>query len=195
MFLLAFVFLLQDLPRCESVNTELGVVTCHHCSMTGKDGVSFPKLDTDIFAIDTVRFCHRVSGAKPSYFYDRRGTRHRLKAFGKNELYWKTDLTFFSGESGTGVFDSDDKCCGIVLGNVREQGRWLGRVSRFDVLIESIDRVPAGLVDRWDLRQIPQPALRSTPDSEEIEQASQSQNVEPHATEPQVHHGTFYTSE
>ena len=184
-------FIIQDLPVCESANTELGVITCHHCGFNRAPSVAFPALDIQIFRHDRRRFIHKVSDAKPSYFYDRRGNRHVIITKGRTKTYWKTACVFFNGESGLAVFDKRDRVCGIVLGNVRSEKLWLGRVARFDVFLQSIDRGTPELKDQLDRLRSPQPDVRSTPEPQDNE-PSFHRSISPRpTTAPQVIHGTL----
>ena len=191
-FLLAFV--IQDLPVCETTNTELGLITCRHCELQLSESVSFPGLDVQIFKYDRRRFIHAVSDAKPSYFYDRRETRHVIITNGRTGTYWKTDVVFFSGESGLAVYDNQDRVCGIVLGNVRNGNVWLGRVARFDALLLSIDLSRPEFRDRLDLLLPQRLDVRSTPEPQENVPSFRPTTSQPPTKEPQEIRGTFSLS-
>lgn len=194
MLFLMLAIVIQDLPVCQTANTELGLITCRHCELQLSESVSFPVLDVQIFKHDRRRFIHAVSDAKPSYFYDRRGTRHVIITNGRTKTYWKTDVVFFSGESGLAVYDTQDRVCGIVLGNVRNGNVWLGRVARFDVLLRSIDRVRPELRGRLDRLRPPLPDVRSTPEPRESVPSFRPTISPTPTTEPPTIHGTFLPS-
>jgi len=188
-FLIAF-FIFQDLPTCESINTEIGVITCRHCGPF-PNAIYVSGFDIAIRKREDKKFCHQVSGEEPCYFYDRRGTRHKLKTNGRTENYWRTHAVFFSGESGSGVYDKNDRVCGIVLGNVKIGRRWFGRVLRFDAVFSTIDRVPPEFRPEGYEEFRMASDDRSTPEPSENEEAFPRQNALPSPKEPEVFHGTF----
>jgi len=137
MFLLLMVLL--QFPDCQDVNTEVARVTCAHCEMVDdQPSVRLEEFDLHFFMVNKKRPLKKVSGNKPSYFVDRRGSRHEIDVKGTVGLYWKTDVCFFSGESGSACFDDNGDVCGVVLGNVFLKGVWFGRVAKLRKAIDAI---------------------------------------------------------
>ena len=84
-----------------------------------------------------------VSDSPPSYFIDRRGTRHMLSATGTSNHQTIVSLRFFFGESGMPVFAADGSVCCVVLGNAFIRGRWRGRVAPITPLTSFIEKATA----------------------------------------------------
>lgn len=134
-----FLLVLLQFPDCQDVNTEVARVTCAHCEAVDDDqSVLLKRFDLQFFKVDRNRPLKRLSRSRPTYFIDRRGSRHEIVVQGTWELYWRTDVCFFSGESGSACYDDDGNVSGVVLGNVLIDGVWFGRVAKLEKAIEAI---------------------------------------------------------
>ena len=111
-------------------NTGSGFVTVSHFQFSS--GFSNPEID---IKIDSIRAGNQfeIGRGVPSYFFDRRGTRHDLRVVRSNVAEWQTDVLFFSGESGLPVFNRKGRVVGVVKGNELEPLR-TGLVARLDAL-------------------------------------------------------------
>lgn len=124
--------------NCCGCFTELGFLTAGHCPRT-RSGFSFRGLDTRIFTeqnLDALKV-HRFGSGDPSWFYDRRGNVVRLTLSGSNSRSFFTDQFFYSGESGSPVFNRVGRIVGVVSGNVVDPGSESGIVARTEVLLRS----------------------------------------------------------
>ena len=134
-----FLLVLLQFPDCQDVNTEVARVTCAHCkTVDDHDSVRLEEYDLQFFKVESGRPLKKISGKVPAYFVDRRGSRHDMAVRGTLGLYWKTDVCFFSGESGSACYDENDNVCGVVLGNVLIKGVWYGRVAKLSKAIDAI---------------------------------------------------------
>lgn len=139
-------------------NTGSGFVTVAHFPFSS----GFANSDIDI-KIDSIRAGNQfeVGKGRPSYFFDRRGTRHQLLVVRSNRREWQTDLLFFSGESGLPVFNQRGRVVGVVKGNELEPLR-SGLVARLDAV-----RIPNSVLGRLALprakfRVVPSVTVLST---------------------------------
>ena len=131
--LLALLILVQT--GCQHVDTSVGRITAHHCD-SSPFAVAFPDSDLRITSFHIEKNAVRLSMRPPVFFRCRRGTRYSLKLVRRERYRVFVDRTFYPGESGLPVFDSDGNCCGVVLGNTFLDGRWIGRVASFGQLKE-----------------------------------------------------------
>lgn len=145
-----FLLVLLQFPDCQDVNTEVARVTCAHCeAVDNQPSVLLRRFDLQFFKVDRSRPLKRLSGNRPTYFVDRRGSRHSIVVKGTVGLYWQTDLCFFNGESGSPCYDEDGNVSGVVLGNVFLKGVWFGRVAKIEKAIDAItDRAALGVFGR-----------------------------------------------
>ena len=131
----------QDVPPCQFVDTTAGRLTANHCGLetaTHRD----PEID---FSIDVrVTGKTETSDLSPAVFVDRRGGVHPIVITRRTVRFWFVELKFFPGESGSGVFDKNGRCCGIVLGNTKLK-KWVGRILR---LSHAADRSPVFKLDK-----------------------------------------------
>ena len=82
------------------------------------------------------RLHYKIGSGPPVKFVTRRGKSFSIKASRLSENVWSIDnFRFFSGESGSPVFNERGEVCGIVLGNYFK-GRWHGRVARLEKFVE-----------------------------------------------------------
>lgn len=100
----------------------------------------YPAMDIGINTRNKSAKGFQVSELPPAYFIDRRGTRHRVVELGPTGLQTSVSLRFYPGESGMPVFAEDGTVCCVVLGNHFDAGRWHGRVSKIQPLLDAISK-------------------------------------------------------
>lgn len=139
-------------------NTGSGFVTVAHFPFSS----GFANSYIDI-KFDSIRAGNQfeIGRGRPSYFFDRRGTRHQLLVVRSNRREWQTDLLFFNGESGLPVFNRRGRVVGVVKGNELEPLR-SGLVARLDAV-----RIPNSVLDKLALprakfRVVPSATVLST---------------------------------
>jgi len=126
--LIALLF--SQITGCEYSNTELGVLTCVHCE---DNGSFFNAINHDIAVVENAREdALPISFSEPASFTCRRGHNNPVSVIETETYVWLVDIEFFSGESGSAVYDKDGNVCGIVLGNRLVKERWVGRVARLE---------------------------------------------------------------
>ena len=137
--LLASVGLCQTVELENSGQEATGFITVH--GLFTSDHVSSQSAtirisDRDIRVDQTQasKYGFRFGTGRPSFFYDRRNHKVSVSVVDTRDKFYIVDVRFYSGESGTPVFDRLKRVVGVVSGNDRStdpSNRWLGRVSIF----------------------------------------------------------------
>ena len=120
--------------------TEFGIWTAKHVGPAfGATHVS-SRLDIQFKRTKTRNKVHfKLGDGPPVSFVTRRGKRFSISASELNEDVWSIDnFRFFSGESGSPVFNSKGEVCGIVLGNYFK-GRWQGRAVKIQKFARALE--------------------------------------------------------
>ena len=85
------------------------------------------------------RIHFKIGNGPPVKFVSRRGKSFSIIASKLTDHVWSIDnFRFFSGESGSPVFNDRGEVCGIVLGNYFK-GRWHGRVVKINSFIKVLN--------------------------------------------------------
>lgn len=117
--------------------TNEGTISALHVGGVNFD-YYYPALDLMIDTRTKSDQGFKTSDLPPSYFIDRRGTRHSLAKTGSHHSQTVVSMRFFPGESGMPIFAADGSVCCVVLGNAFINARWRGRVARIHPLLEGI---------------------------------------------------------
>lgn len=141
----AFTPIQTEQVACEgheghAAKTKSGTITALHVGCIDYDFLSH-QMDLALDTSDRSESGFSTSDLPPSYFVDRRGVRHDLKATHKLDSQTVVSIRFFPGESGMPVFADDGSVTCIVLGNVDIGGRWFGRISRVTPILEFANKV------------------------------------------------------
>ena len=110
-----------------------GLFTSDHVSAQ-KATLRFESRDVRVDQSQSSKHGFTFGSGRPSFFYDRRSHKVPVTVIETNENFYIVDVRFYSGESGTPVFDKLRKVVGVVSGNrrnTRPPYQWLGRVSIF----------------------------------------------------------------
>ena len=113
--------------------TTHGLFTSDHVS-SQKATFRFEKRDVRVDQSQASKYGFTFGSGRPSFFYDRRNHKVNVAVIDTNDHFYFVDVRFYSGESGTPVFDRFRKVVGVVSGNDRSAKppyQWLGRVSKF----------------------------------------------------------------
>lgn len=113
--------------------TNVGTISALHVGGLGHDYYC-SELDIAINTRNRSEGGYTTSDLPPSYFIDRRGTKHLLEATSESNHQTIVSMRFFFGESGMPIFAEDGSVCCVVLGNAFIRGRWRGRVARITPL-------------------------------------------------------------
>ena len=120
--------------------TEYGSWTALHVGMDFKPTHFSAALDIQ-FRRSKVRnkIHYKLGKGPPVKFVTRRGKSFSINASELDSNVWSIDnFRFFSGESGSPVFNSKGEVCGVVLGNYFK-GRWHGRVAKIEKFVEQLE--------------------------------------------------------
>ena len=144
-FTLIAHLLLASAGLCQTVELEnngqeaTGFITVH--GLFTSDHVSaqhatirFSDRDIRVDQTQSSKYGFRFGTGRPSFFYDRRNHKVKVSVVDIRDEFYIVDVRFYSGESGTPVFDRLRRVVGVVSGNDRStdpSNRWLGRVSIF----------------------------------------------------------------
>ena len=144
-FTLIAHLLLASAGLCQTVELEnngqeaTGFITVH--GLFTSDHVSeqhatirFSDRDIRVDRTQSSKYGFRFGTGRPSFFYDRRNHKVKVSVVDIRDKFYIVDVRFYSGESGTPVFDRLRRVVGVVSGNDRStdpSNRWLGRVSIF----------------------------------------------------------------
>ena len=111
--------------------TEFGTWTANHAGPEFNPTHFSTSLDVQFRRSKTRNRVHfKIGSGPPVKFVTRRGKSFSIKASKLTENVWSIDnFRFYSGESGSPVFNESGEVCGIVLGNYFK-GRWHGRVAK-----------------------------------------------------------------
>lgn len=145
LFALTLTLSIACVSHCQTVEIETGgqeatgFITTHGLftsdHVTGQHATfRFKKRDVRVDQTQSSKYGFTFGSGSPSFFYDRRNHKIRLRVVDTGEHFYTVDVRFYPGESGTPVFDRLRKVVGIVSGNDRNTDypyQWLGRVSRF----------------------------------------------------------------
>ena len=86
------------------------------------------------------RLHFKIGSGPPVKFVTRRGKSFSIIASELSDEVWSIDnFRFFSGESGSPVFNERGEVCGLVLGNYLK-GRWHGRVAKLKRFADMVER-------------------------------------------------------
>lgn len=110
-----------------------GLVTSDHVSNQSATA-RFKTRDVRIDERQSSVYGFEFGSCRPKFFYDRRSHKVNISVIETRDNFYIVDTRFYSGESGTPVFDRFRKVVGVVSGNVRNTYppyQWLGRVSIF----------------------------------------------------------------
>ena len=144
-FTLIAHLLLASAGLCQTVELEnngqeaTGFITVH--GLFTSDHVSaqhattrFSDRDVRVDQTQSSKYGFRFGTGRPSFFYDRRNHKVKVSVVDIRDKFYIVDVRFYSGESGTPVFDRLRRVVGVVSGNDHStdpSNRWLGRVSIF----------------------------------------------------------------
>ena len=120
--------------------TEFGSWTAYHVGLGFRPTHYSTSLDIQFKRSKSRNKVHfKIGTGPPVKFVTRRGKSFSIKASDLDENVWSIDnFRFFSGESGSPVFNSKGEVCGVVLGNYFK-GRWHGRASKLEKFFEALE--------------------------------------------------------
>lgn len=113
--------------------TVHGLFTSDHVSAQHAT-IRFSDRDIRVDQTQSSKYGFKFGSGRPCFFYDRRNHKVSISVVSDSEHFYIVNVRFYSGESGTPVFDKLRRVVGVVSGNDRSKdsnGRWLGRVSKF----------------------------------------------------------------
>ena len=140
---LAFFMPCHLLGQCESFRLGEYQITALHCEPESPV-LTFPQFDVAASRAKPNARSLQLGSGQPKYFLTRRGFRVELKTIKVEQFQTLVDQEFFQGESGSPVFDKDDRVCGVVLGN-RIESKTFGRVANLASAFANVGVLPTPL--------------------------------------------------
>lgn len=137
--------------------SDIGIITAAHV-IGDHASIRYDDIDLAVIKTDNKGDKHPLGTGEPNFFYDRRMNTNQVAVIEEEANQWIVNQEFYPGESGLPVFNNTGQVCGVVLGNAKIGGKWLGRVGILQRLRDRISSRESTI--QHEIDPTPKPRLK-----------------------------------